>query len=72
MKYSFCETVTAGPNTPWHIRSLSEQGQKLGGGADTPALCGRKVAWDLAVEITESHLTHCCRRCQIEYLGASH
>ncbi|MFE6967239.1 hypothetical protein ACFVAJ_19325 [Agromyces sp. NPDC057679] len=45
--YTYCETATAGPTTPNHIRELSEQGMKTGGGADTKALCGREVAWDL-------------------------
>lgn len=47
MDYSFCETVTAGPLSKWHIRPLTKVGKKLGGGADTPALCGRTVSWDL-------------------------
>jgi hypothetical protein len=47
MEYSFCETATAGAKTPWHIRVLTAKGRKLGGGADTPALCGREVSWDL-------------------------
>ena len=62
-QYSFCETVTAGGKTPWHIRSLTSVGKRLGGGADTPALCGRVVAWDLSVDITGHHLTHCCKAC---------
>lgn len=67
MSYSFCETVTAGPSTPWHIRKLTEVGKKLGGGADTPALCGRIVSWDLEVKITSHHLTHCCQVCATTY-----
>ena len=47
VNYSFCETVTAGPLSRWHIRPLTRRGKLLGGGADTPALCGRKVSWDL-------------------------
>lgn len=61
--HSFCETVTAGPQTPWHIRTVTDTGLHLGGGADTPALCGRVVAWDLRVEITPHHLSHACREC---------
>jgi hypothetical protein len=45
--YSYCEPVTATGTSPWHIRRLTEAGRKLGGGADTPALCGREVSWDL-------------------------
>lgn len=66
--YSFCERVWAGPRSPWHIRRLSPIGRKLGGGIDTPSLCGRIVppegkGWDLDVEITPHHLTHSCKLC---------
>jgi len=66
-QYSFCETVTAGPQTPWHIRRLTSKGRMLGGGADTHSLCDRKVAWDLNVELTEHHLGHCCKHCREIY-----
>jgi hypothetical protein len=66
-KYSYCETVTAGSTTPWHIRVLSDKGKKLGGGADTPALCGRTVAWDLNVDITTMNLTGACTKCREVY-----
>lgn len=36
--YSFCETQFAGPRAPWHLRVLSKEGRKCGGGADTSAL----------------------------------
>lgn len=62
-KYSFCESMYATGSSPWHVRLLTEKGRKLGGGADTSALCGRQVAWDLSVELTQHHLTHCCRSC---------
>jgi len=65
--HAFCETMTAGAFAPWHIRKLTTAGRKLGGGSDTPALCGRKVAWDLSVEITPHHLTHCCLECRQKY-----
>ena len=42
-----CETVTARPLTPMHLRRLSGTGPHPGGGADTLALCGREVAWDV-------------------------
>lgn len=45
-RYAYCETVSAGPDTPWHVRQLTDAGMKRSGGADTPALCGREVAWD--------------------------
>ncbi len=65
--FSFCERVTAGPTSPWHIRSLTELGLKLGGGADTDGLCGAKVSWDLSVKIEDHHLAHCCKKCVEEY-----
>lgn len=67
INYSFCESQWATGTSPWHIRRLTKLGKKLSGGADTPALCGRKVAWDLEVDITEHHLTHCCICCREEY-----
>ena len=62
--YSFCETVFASSSSPWHIRPLTAKGKKLGGGADTVALCGRVVAWDLNVKMTGFHLSHnACKAC---------
>jgi hypothetical protein len=49
--FSFCEPVTASSRSFWHIRKLSEAGRKLGGGADTPSLCGRVVCWDLEASV---------------------
>ena len=80
MKYAFCETVTAGGTTPWHIRQLTEKGPKFGGGADTKSLCGREVAWDLGVSdsrtsrteilpISPIHLGHCCKKCKESYVN---
>jgi hypothetical protein len=65
--HSFCETMFASGETPWHIRKLGPVGRKLGGGADTPSLCGKSVSWDLNVEITAHHLTHCCLYCRQIY-----
>jgi len=67
-KYSFCETVTASSVSPWHIRELTAVGRKLGGGADTLALCGREVSWDLSggVKIFE-HRMRACSSCWIIY-----
>ena len=62
-KFAFCETRYATGTNPWHIRQLTDQGLKLSGSADTKALCGRKVAWDLAVDITPHHLSNCCPKC---------
>lgn len=68
-KFSFCESVTATAQQPWHIRMLTDKGIKLGGGADTKALCGVKVQWDLDVPITEHHLNNnVCRKCYEEYI----
>ena len=66
--FSFCENTWAGSETPWHIRKLTTNGRKLTGGADSVALCGRFVYWDLDIEITEHHLTHCCQKCRKEYV----
>ena len=71
MTYSFCEIVQASGSTPWHIRLLTKKGKKLGGGADTVALCGREVSWDLNVEITDGHLVHCCKDCVDAYKKAT-
>jgi len=66
-QYSFCETVTATGASCWHIRKLTDKGRKLCGGADTAALCGRVVAWDLAVNIDDHHLGHCCQKCAAKH-----
>ena len=76
-KYSFCESVFAPPKGWWHIRELTEAGQKLGGGIDTPGLCGRPDlkfgGWDLAVELSEFHLNNnACKACLEEYLRRVH
>ncbi len=68
-QYSFCENAHAGPFSKWHIRGLTEKGRKLGGGADTKSLCDRPVHWDLAIEITDHHLTvSTCEKCKKGYL----
>jgi len=67
-KYSFCESVTATSISPWHIRQLTDKGRKLGGGADTAALCGRIVHWDRQVSINEFILANStCKKCREEY-----
>ena len=73
MRYSFCESVAASGRSPWHIRALTDRGPKYGGGADTPALCGRDLhgGWDLEVDITPEHLEHCCRACADVYRRAT-
>jgi hypothetical protein len=71
MSYSFCESAWAGPMSRWHIRPLTSVGRKLGGGADTASLCGRRMAWDLEVVITTHHLGHACRDCAELYRTAT-
>ena len=43
----------------------------MGGGIDTPSLCGhvkRREGWDLEVGLTEHHLTNnCCAECLKRY-----
>ena len=68
--YSFCESVHASGSSRWHIRPLTDAGRKLGGGIDTPSLCGHVRAgwgWDLNVEITEHHLGYACPTCVERY-----
>lgn len=67
MAFSFCEPVTATSISPWHIRELTGKGRMLGGGIDTPSLCGRvevNRGWDLETPINEFHLANgCCQKC---------
>jgi hypothetical protein len=70
--YVFCEPEWASPKSCWHIRRVMPNvGLKLGGGIDTPSLCGRVLThkgWDLNVEITRFHLTHnTCIQCRDTY-----
>jgi hypothetical protein len=67
--YSFCESMTATARSAWHIRPLTEKGMKPGGGADTLSLCDRNVSWDIEVEITDHHLSHCCQVCAKKFLA---
>ena len=62
-KYAYCETIAA---YVWHIRPLTKVGLKLGGGADTPALCGAKVLWDLSLKVdpTEPSFRTVCEKCR--------
>jgi len=68
-EYAFCESAWAGSRTPWHIRRLTDAGRKPGGGADTKALCGREVAWDLKADVDLS-CDRCCRKCAEAYAAA--
>ena len=67
-RFAFCEAVSAGSLSRWHIRELHEHERVLmtGGGVRTGSLCGHvkpRAGWDLAVPISEHHLTHACPDC---------
>lgn len=70
-KFAFCETVTAGGSSRWHIRELTTRGKMLSGGADTPALCGREVSWDLRMDVNERQLEIACIVCARNYINRS-
>ncbi len=75
MSYSFMEFVYASSISRWHIRKLTDKGQKFGGGIDTAPLCGHKHndgglinGWDLKVDINDRrHDDHTCLECLDEY-----
>lgn len=69
-RYAFCETIHASSYTPWHIRQLTDAGRKFGGGADTPALCGLRVSWDIPTPVNPI-LEHACNKCVEAYLLAA-
>lgn len=67
-QYSFCESVHASSLSPWHIRPLTDAGRKLGGGVDTPSLCGRvevDKGWDLSVPFDAKNraMGSICQKC---------
>lgn len=65
-EYAYCESVHATPWSRWHLRRLTEEGLKLGGGVDTQSLCGRvklRSGWDLDVPISSDHDDHTCPAC---------
>lgn len=80
-KYAFCESVAAGSCGRWHIRKVEDR-LHLGGGIDTPSLCGRvnpigsergaTGGWDVNVKITEHHLGHSCPDCVKAYREMEH
>lgn len=67
---SLCESVHAGPRSPFHIRYLDGAGKKLGGGITTDSLCGHvkvKVGgWDLEGEF-DARLPNLCAGCLAKY-----
>lgn len=71
LPFTFCESVWASGFSRWHIRKTTEKGPKLGGGIDTPSLCGHVPVgkgWDLEVQITEYQLNaKVCPACVQKY-----
>jgi hypothetical protein len=68
---TFCESVHAHGNSPWHLR-WREGEKKLTGGVDSDSLCGTVKAphgWDLKVEPVHTGIEHdhICRRCREKY-----
>lgn len=65
-EYAFCEAVTAGVSSPWHIRKVVSV-PKYSGGIDSSSLCGHVTpdlgGWDVKVRISEHHLGHSCKEC---------
>lgn len=52
-RFAYCEPNTATGLDTWHIRRLTDAGRRLGGGIDTPTLCGRDwQGWDLEAPVT--------------------
>lgn len=60
--------MTSASLSLWNLRHLTSEGEKLGGGADTRSLCGRRVDWDLRVDPTPHHLeNNVCKSCLETY-----
>lgn len=72
-EYAFCENAAgATPWVHWHIRPIGDKGLCPGGGADTDALCGREVSWDIDVEISDDQLEKgICTHCKALYGGTT-
>ena len=65
------EFDSATSNSPWHIRQLTEAGKKMGGGIDTPSLCGRKQnGWDVNHRAPEQGIKpdFVCESCWAEFM----
>ena len=63
--HSICESVHASSRSPWHIRPNTGP-LKLGGGIDTPSLCGLvKSGWDIGPPAVEdvAHADFMCPAC---------
>lgn len=70
---SFCESVHASGQSKWHLRPLTTKSKKLGGGVDTPSLCGLVKdgnGWDLETNPDDHDLTTvACRECMLAVIG---
>lgn len=64
-RFSFCESVMASGTSGIHIRILTGRGMRPSGGADTPSLCGREMAWDVPGVVNEATAAdpRTCRQC---------
>lgn len=69
-RFAFCENVTASSTSAFHIRMLSGRGLQPSGSADTMALCGSHVAWDVPGIVNEATIAddRTCRRCLMLFL----
>lgn len=69
-EFSFCESTAASGRSPWHLRELRGP-LKLGGGIDTPSLCGTVRpghGWDLESRVVDCvEADHVCVRCKARY-----
>lgn len=71
-RFAFCESNHATGTSLWHIRELTGQGLKLGGGADTQAIsCGAVGAPEVVMDaccccgeyVTCLNSRNCCVTC---------
>ncbi len=66
---SICETGNQ-PKATWHLRWLTDKGPMYGGGADTDAMCGASVRWDLQIPIDANTMSHVCTACRRFFLSS--
>jgi len=67
----YCESIYASSFSRWHLRR-PKTGLKLGGGIDSPSLCGRiERGWDLNVRPDASHDPHTCQECLVASKAAT-
>lgn len=65
---SYCESVSASGNSKWHLRNTISGDRMLGGGINTPSLCGfvrPPYGWDLVTLVSTMHDKHTCKHCLI-------